>query len=371
MRNTIISTQNDKHPVYGLSALRKAVCLTVLVLLIITQTGCSSDSAKPVTGENYLLDTVCTISIYEMKAADGNGSDVVQASADEERANAAIDGAFSLCAELDKTLSRTVEVSDVSRINSAKGSWTEVSDDTVRLITEGRKYSELADGAFDITVGGVTSLWDFHADADDAKLPDADKLAEAVTHVGYEGIEIDGNKVRLTDPETRIDLGGIAKGYIGDRMADYLEGEGVSSGIVNLGGNVICIGSKPGDEDFVIGVEAPFSDRTQIVGTIRARDLTLVTSGVYERKIEVDGKLYHHILDTETGWPAETDLSAVTLTAAKGKSMDIDALSTICLIKGHEEAKKLIEATDGVEAVFILSDGSTDQTSGMEFDPEK
>lgn len=348
--------------------LTKAVCFTALILLIITQTGCSSDSADPVTGENYLLDTICTISIYEMKDDSG---EAVPAAKDRDAAEAAIDGAFDLCAALDKTLSRTQEVSDVSRINSAGAEWTEVSEDTLRLVSEGVRYSELSGGDFDITIGGVTSMWDFHAEGDEAKLPDSDALSEAVSHVGYDKIETDGNKVRITDPETRLDLGGIAKGYIGDRMADYLAEQGVTSGIVNLGGNVICIGGKTDEEDFVIGVEAPFSDRTQIVGTIKARDLTLVTSGVYERKIEVGGTMYHHILDTKTGWPVDTDLNAVTLTAARGHSMDIDALSTICLIKGHEAAKKLIEKTDGVEAVFILKDGSTDQTSGMEFEPEK
>ena len=175
-------------------------------------------------------------------------------------------------------------------------------------------------------------------------------------HVGYDKLEFDGNKVRLTDPETKIDLGGIAKGYIGDRMADLLEERGVTSGIVNLGGNVICIGGKTADDDFVIGVEAPFSDRTEIVGKIGARDMTLVTSGV--------------ILSTKTGYSADTDLDAVTLTAEKGHSMDTDALSTICLIKGYEEASKLIEQTDGVEAVFVLHNGSIQKTSGAKFEKE-
>jgi thiamine biosynthesis lipoprotein len=96
-----------------------------------------------------------------------------------------------------------------------------------------------------------------------------------------------------------------------------------------------------------------------------------VTSGVYERQIEVDGEVYHHILSTKTGYSVETDLDAVTLVGAKGQSMDLDALSTICLIKGHDGAKELIEGIDGVEAVFILHDGTLDQTSGMEFEPTK
>jgi thiamine biosynthesis lipoprotein len=141
--------------------------------------------------------------------------------------------------------------------------------------------------------------------------------------------------------------------------------------VINLGGNVICIGGKTDEDDFVIGVETPFSDRTEIIGKINARDKTLVTSGVYERRIEVDGKTYHHILDTATGWPVDTDLDAVTLIAEKGRSGDIDAMSTICLIKGADEGMKFIEDQDGVEGVFVLSDGSVRTTAGAGFEETK
>ena len=360
------SACNTLTDIFHAHMIRAAGLAVLLALVIITQTGCSSDSGEPVTGENYLLDTVCSISIYEMD----DGSGAKPASDVRDRAEEAIDGAYALCAELDKTLSRTADASDISRINKAGGEWVEVSEDTLRMLQEGVRYSELSDGDFDITIGGVTELWDFHADAEDAAVPDADMLAEAVSHVGYDSVEIDGSRARLTDPAARIDLGGIAKGYIGDRMTEFLEEQGVTSGIINLGGNVICIGGKTKTDDFTIGVEAPFSDCTEIVGKIRARDMTLVTSGIYERKIVVGGKLYHHILSTKTGYSAETDLDAVTLTAEKGHSMDIDALSTICLIKGCGKAKDLIEQTEGVEAVFIKSDGTIEQTSGMEFEKE-
>ena len=346
------------------------------ILLIITQSGCGSDGissaeADPVVDDNYFLDTVCTISIYEICDEEGKP---VPASENAEAAQKAIDSAWDKCAELDKMLSRTQAVSEVSSLNNAGGKWTKVSDNTAELIKKGLYYSELSGGDFDISIGGVTDLWDFHADPEDAKVPDPDELAEAVKHVDYRNVEIDGNKVRIKDPDGRIDLGGIAKGYIGDRMTEVLEDAGVTSGIINLGGNVICIGAKDnsaeGDDGaFVIGVEAPYSDHTEIVGKIRAKDMTLVTSGVYERQIEVDGKVYHHILSTRTGYSVESDLDAVTLVGAKGQSGDLDALSTICLIKGSEDAKTLIEGLDGIEAVFILHDGSIDQTSGMEFEP--
>ena len=121
----------------------------------------------------------------------------------------------------------------------------------------------------------------------------------------------------------------------------------------------------------IVGVEAPFSDRTEIIGKIKAKDKTLVTSGVYERKIEVGGKTYHHILDAKTGWPVKTDLDAVTLIADKGRSADIDALSTTCLIKGAKDGKKFIGGLDGIEAVFVLSDGSITATDGAGFEKDR
>ena len=356
----------NKHAIIwrtGIAALALAMSLCLAFCL----TACGGSSPEPVSQEGYYLDTICSVSVYRMKADDGS---VKAASGMKDEANAAIEEAFAECRELEALLSRTRADSDVSRINDAKGEWTEVSGQTAEVIRKGIEYSELSGGDFDITVGGLTEKWDFHAPEGEAKLPDEKALAEAATHVDYRKIETDGNKVRLTDPESRLDLGGIAKGYIGDRMTEVLEQRGVVSATINLGGNVICIGSKTDDEDFVIGVETPFSDRTEIIGKIRARDSTLVTSGVYERKIEVGGRTYHHILDTKTGWPAETDLDAVTLIADKGRSADIDALSTTCLIKGSQEGKRFIEGLDGIEAVFVLSDGSILTTDGAGFEKE-
>jgi len=354
-----------KLPMNITKALMAAAALAVFVIVL---AGCGgSASSEPVSDDGFYLDTVCSISVYRMEDSDGN---VRPASEMTEEAEAAIGSAFDLCKDLESKLSRTRKDSEVSRINNAGGEWTEVSDVTAELLGKGLEYSAFSDGDFDISVGGVTKLWDFHAAGGEAKLPDEEQLKEAVKHVDYNKVEIDGDRVRITDPESEIDPGGIAKGFIGDKMTESLEAAGVVSGIINLGGNVICIGGKSDKEDFAIGVETPFSERTEIIGKINVRDRTLVTSGVYERMIEVDGKRYHHILDTETGWPVDSDLDAVTLIADKGCSADIDAASTICLIKGYEGAKKYLEEymQDGVEAVFVLKDGSIETTDGAGFE---
>ena len=344
---------------------RKTVSFIILMLtLIITQTACNSE-IEPVSKENYFMDTTCNISVY------GTGDGL-----DEDIANQAIDAAYSLCSELDNTLSKTYEKSDTSRINNAGGEWVSVSDYTVDLLKTALEYCELSDGVFDVTIGGVTSMWDFHQ-TDAISMPDEELLAEAASHVDYKCVQIDGNRVRLTDPESQLDLGGIAKGYIGDRMTECLMENGVTSAIINLGGNIICVGAKPissknqETEPFTIGIETPYSDRTEISGCLELADETTVTSGVYERYFECNDKKYHHILSTENGYPVDSDVIAVTLTAEIGHSVDIDALSTICLIKGSEEGSKLIESLDGIEATFTLADGSRVSTSGMNvLDPQ-
>ena len=175
---------------------------------------------------------------------------------------------------------------------------------------------------------------------------------------------LNGNTVTFSDPETIIDLGGIAKGYIADRMAEYLRGEGVTSAIIDLGGNLYCLGTKPGGQLFQVGIQYPYEDRQTVIGSLPAEDLSVVTSGVYERCFTVDGKLYHHILDTTTGYPVENDLLSVTIIS--DASVDGDALSTSCFALGMEAGMSLIENLEGVEAIFITNDFATHITSGLE-----
>ena len=346
--------------------------LSVAILVMMTLCSCNGggggSASEPVSKEEFCLDTICTISIYAMETANG---DLKPAADLSDEAEIVIGDAFKRCKELEDLLSKTRKDSDISKINEANGAWIKVEDETLELLQKGMYYSELSGGDFDITVGRITDLWDFHAAEGKEKIPSDEALKEAAEHVYYKNVEIKGSSVRLKDKQSRIDLGGIAKGFIGDKIAELIEERGVRSAIINLGGNVICIGGKSEADDFVIGVEAPFSDRSEIVGKLKVRDATVVTSGVYERIIEVEGKMYHHILDTKTGWPVQTDLDAVSLIADKGHSADIDALSTICLIKGRDKAMELIEGLDGIEAVFVKSNGEIDCSSAANFEKEQ
>ena len=331
----------------------KKIKSTLLIILLITlviipQTGCGNE--EPISKTNYCLDTICQIDIYGMG---------------EEEADAIIQEAFDLCGHYEDLLSKTVKGSDIYKVNHAKGQAVKVDEDTVQVLKKGLHYSALYEGKFDITVGRLTDLWDFHAE--EPKLPKEADVADAVKHVNYRDVVIDGNTVKLLDPEMEIDLGGIAKGFICDKVSALMEEKGVTSGVVNLGGNIATIGLKNGRDPFKVGIERPYSDRTEIVGYVETENKTLVTSGVYERCFTIDGKTYHHILDIKTGYPAKSDIESVTIIADLGKSVDCDGLSTLCLTLGVKEATKLIESIDGVEAVFIDGDDNITTTKGANF----
>ncbi|MHC1723070.1 MAG: FAD:protein FMN transferase [Aminipila sp.] len=332
--------------------------------IIISQTACTAKEKEPVSDTQYnLLNTTCTITIYDM---------------DQSAAQDLIDGAFSLCKDYENTLSKTVKGSDIYKINHNNGKPTKVSSSTADLVQKGIYYGKLSEGRFDITVGKLSSLWNFSSD--NPKVPSKEKILEAIKTIDYTKLHLEQGSATTTNqsqekqasvwienPNTELDLGGIAKGYIADRVSDYLVDKGVKSAIVNLGGNIVAIGTKTDGSAWNIGIEKPFSDRKEVVGSVQVKNKTVVTSGIYERKFEENGVLYHHILDVKTGYPAETDVEAVTIVADFGKSVDCDALSTTCLLLGVEKGTALIESIDGIEAAFIDKNGKITVTSGMNF----
>ena len=338
--------------------IKLSLIFVIIATVIITQTACkNTKDVEPVSKEGFYLDTVCKISIYDM---DGD--------LDKEKAEAAIDKAYKRCRELENTLSNTIESSEVSQINSAGGKWVTVGKDTLKVVKAGVKYGELSNGDFDITIGSVSGLWDFQSE--NPVVPEQSKITEALKHVNYKNIQFDGNKIRLADPQAKLDLGGIAKGYVADELTTLLEKEGVTSAVINLGGNISTIGGKPDGSPFIIGIEKPYTDRTEIIGTTTADNQTVVTSGIYERQFQQNGKIYHHVLSSKTGYPVETQLEAVSLVAKKGRSMDIDAMSTICLMKGVDGGKAFIKKQKGVEAVFSAQGKEVAKTKGMKFTAE-
>ena len=166
-------------------------------------------------------------------------------------------------------------------------------------------------------------------------------------------------------PGMGIDLGGIAKGFIADDLKKYLLGQGVKGALINLGGNVLCIGGKEEGEPFYVGIQQPFAQRSQTIAAVAVKDVSVVSSGIYERYFKTeDGAMYHHIINPVTGYPYKNDLLGVTILSEN--SVDGDGLSTACFALGREKGIEYINSLEGVYAVFITEDEKLWYSDGFE-----
>jgi thiamine biosynthesis lipoprotein len=264
-----------------------------------------------------------------------------------------INGCREICEKYDELFSKTSQNSEIRKINEAKGAAVTVSDDTITLLNKGIYYGKLSNGLFDITIGRVTKLWNFETSYHG--LPNSDELANALSHVDYKTIIIEENTVRLEDPDAMIDVGAIAKGFIADKIKAYLVSKGVSHALINLGGNVLAVGNKTDGSAFNIGIQKPFDTTGEALTSVRIENKSVVTSGDYQRYFTLGGKVYHHIINPETGYPSDTDLDSVTIIT--DSSLTADALSTTCFLMGLEEGMTLVNRLSNVDALFITKDG--------------
>lgn len=320
-------------------------CLAVAMVFLMIMTiaaGCASSKLNYAERSVFLFDTLISIKLWC-----------------DDDANLMLDEAFELCNYCDSIFDRNEPDSDIGRINRSGGLPCTVNEDTIQLLEMALEYSRLSDGMFDVTCGRVTALWDFSSD--NPIIPDRQELDEALSTVDWRAVTIDGNTVTVPDG-TEIDLGGIAKGYIADRVIDLLRAQDVLGAVVNLGGNVSVLGSKNG-QPYRVGIQSPF-DEGGTIGALSVTDCSVVTAGSYQRCFELDGSLYHHILDLSDGMPAQTGLSSVTIIARD--SVQADSLATICFLLGEKDGLSLIESLDGVEAIFISSDSTVTMTEGAQ-----
>lgn len=320
----------------------------------------TGEKQKEYSITGFAFDTVYTITIFQ-------GGD-----------QKVLDACTAKCAEYEQIFSRTLESSELYQVNRLSKEYEagnqetieelqqegklpayqvledgsleiEISESLAELIAAGIYYGEISQGNFDITIEPVSSLWDFTADQ--PVLPEPSALKKALPYVDYRRISLQKQKLRLTRPGAGLDLGGIAKGYIADQLKEYLKGQGVDSALIDLGGNILCIGGKPDGSDFRIGIQQPFADRNETIATVALQGQSVVSSGIYERFFTNQDTMYHHILDPETGYPRDNDLVAVTIIS--DKSVDGDGFSTTCFGLGLEEGLQLINSTEGVTAAFI------------------
>lgn len=347
------------------------ILCTVLVCPMLLFTGCgnitdadtSTTGNEPISISSIKLNTAVQITIYDSQD------------------KALLDDCLALCDKYELVFSRTNEKSELYKLNHRKDTsdkdpntdrqttpypvsgtadtW-HISEDLAALLSEGLDITRESDGAFDIAIAPLTSLWDFTAE--DPKVPDDAAIQKALPLCSSDGVTIDGQDITLPSDDIQFDVGAIAKGYIADRLKNFLVKKGVKSAIINLGGNVLCIGSKPDGTPFKIGIQKPFADRNETEAVMDITGKSVVSSGIYERCFKQGGKLYHHILNPKTGYPYDNSLISVTIIS--DQSVDGDALSTTCFALGLEDGLKFAEKK-GVQAVFITEDYKLHYTDGF------
>ena len=329
--------------------IKSFLCLSLIFMLV----GCSQNTKEneqtnqqePLKRTEMLMGTVISVTLFD--------------STDET----ILDKVFDKVSYLEGILSINESGTEVDKINENAGiEPVKVSDDTINVVKAGVYYSELSNGKFDVTIGPLVKLWDI---PNATTIPTQDQIDSVIPLTNYKDVVIDeSNKtVFLTRPGMMLDLGGIAKGYTADIISKMLTDNGVNSAIIDLGGNIFAHGQKPTGDAWKIGIQNPFSTRGEIVGAISVKNKSIVTSGIYERFIEVNGVKYHHILNPQTGYPYENDIAGITIIS--DKSTAGDALSTSVFALGVNEGMKFVEGLDGVDAIFVTKNNGIYLTSGI------
>lgn len=306
---------------------------------VIFSSGCSLESKYDC--EFFAMDTVMTINAYGSKS------------------ESAVKAAQNEINRLDKLLSVQKENSEIFKLNQSKK--MTVSEDTLTLITRSKEIYTLTDGAFDISCEPLIREWGFYSGLEN-KVPSKKAIETALEGVGAEHIKFENSTVTL-DKNSSLDLGGIAKGYASHKAAEILKEYGVTSALMSLGGNVRAIGSKPDGESWSVAVTDP-DDNSKSIGTLKISDKAVVTSGGYQRYFEENGQTYHHIIDTKTGYPADSGLKSVTIVSDDDALAD--ALSTALFVMGLEKSRKFYSENSSLfGAVFITDKGEIYVTDNL------
>lgn len=306
---------------------RKQIAILLTLIFLFMASGCAqkkSEEEESVVRTSFMMGTMITIKVF------GPG-----------RAGVA-DAVAARFKQLEELMSVNIETSEVSQINANAGKQAvKVSEDTFNVIRKAVEYAEKTDGLFDPSVGPLVELWGIGTSH--AKVPTQAEIGQVLPLVNYKNIQLNEAEqtIYLTQPGMKIDVGGIAKGYAADKAIEIYREHNVKSAFVNLGGNVMVHGRKPDNSLWKIGIQHPRQIRDELMATIDMDDITVVTSGDYERFFERDGVRYHHILNPKTGYPADTGLMSASIIGET--SADADALSTSVFLLGVDKGKELAE----------------------------
>ena len=325
---------------------KAALMLTIPLALCTALWGCSFPKEKIYTSTIFSMDTVMELQVAGDKDYTPEAEEYIR--------------------QLEKELSVTDPESRIARLN--EDGEEELSEEVTDILEGALNVCSMTEGALDITVYPVLKAWGFTTG--NYRVPSDEELEELLSRVDYRKVKVEryseetaAGRVSLEEG-MMLDLGSVAKGYTGTAVADRLRSLGVTHALLNLGGNVQCIGTKPDGNKWKVAVKSPFSDSTTgMLGVVEADDVAIITSGGYERFFEEDGKTYWHILDPSTGKPADNGLVSVTIIGKDG--LLCDGLSTALFVKGLDEAVELWRASDDFEAVFVTGDGQVYVTGGV------
>ncbi len=308
----------------------------IICILIVTAALLNSCATRYESNSYFALDTFITLNVPEK-----NGVDV-----------------YSVIKYYESLLSKTDSDSEIYKINESFE--YEASDEVTALLKYALEISEKTYGTFDITCGNLMSLWNFKKES--PRPPCEEDVKKALFYTGYKNVAFDENKVKKEE-NIKLDLGGIAKGYIAEKCVEYLHENKVTSGFLNLGGNIAIVGEKENGEGWSVGIKDPLNT-SSTVGNIILSDGYISVSGDYERYFEYEGKKYHHIIDTKTGYPADTDIISTAVISEDGTLAD--ALSTALFVMGVERSLEFYkEKIYDFEAVLITKKGEIYITDGI------
>lgn len=320
--------------------------LMLIAFLSMHILGCAP--AEPYQKTVFIMDTSLDIAVY--------GTNKKQAAALTEKIIARMQ-------QLENVLSGHIPGSDVSRINEAAGnSPVKVEPETLFVVRRALEIAEMSDGAFDPTIGPLLDLWGWGAG--EPRVPAADEINAVLPLVNYKAVKIDADKatIFLTKPGMKLDLGGIAKGFIADQGREAAKGSSFAGLFINAGGDISIAGSKPSGEKWRVAVQSP-ADPAHWAAVLEIAEGCPATSGDYQRYFTEDGQVYHHILDPKTGLPGK---GASSVTTVAPDALSADALSTAVFVLGADQGMRLLESLDGVEGVIIDKQGEMFVSPGLE-----
>jgi thiamine biosynthesis lipoprotein len=323
--------------------MKKVIYLLIMLMVLFLPTACGQ--AKPYTADGFAMGALITQEIYD-KDGKKTSEEVLEK-----------------IKSLEEQMTINAPGGDINKLNENAGKgYAELCAETITVLKSAQKISELSGGAFDITIGPVVKAWGI--DTDKARLPADETLNKLLSLVNYQDVHIDeANRASLQKSGQIVDLGGIAKGYAGDAAIEIYKKRGIKSALINLGGNVVALGSKPDGSAWSVGVQNPSAENGEIIGVVHVSDRAVVTSGGYQKYFEKDGRRYSHIFDPHTGYPADSGLLSVTIMAPS--SIEADGLSTAAFVLGAEQGMDLIKRYGRAEAVFITTDKKVFVTPGL------